>query len=88
MEASEGAQDENEDESGSGRERERGRRWRPVDEYIVGTGTGAGTETRALAEIGTEMRMGTEKGTMIGSRRAEKRRRSAINSTIVVVEAM
>ena len=38
-------------EVGTGREREQGRRWRPVDEHRVGTGTGAGTETREVADI-------------------------------------
>ena len=44
------------------------------------TGTGAGKETRAVAEMGT----GTITGTRIGSGRAEERQRSARNCTIVV----
>ena len=48
------------------------------------TGLGAGTETRAVAEIGTGRRMGTETETRIGSGRAEERRRSARNHTRVV----
>ena len=37
-----------------------------MDEHRMETGTGAGTETRAVAEMGT--------GTRIGSGRAEERR--------------
>ena len=48
----------------------------------MGTGTGAGKETRAVAERGTGTRMGT--GTRIGSGRAEERRRSARYRTKVV----
>ena len=59
--------------TGEGTGRERG--WRPVDELRMETGLGAGTETRAVAETGT----GTGMGTRTGSRRAEKRRRSARN---------
>ena len=51
-----------------------------MDEHRVGTGTGAGTETRAVAEMGT----GIGTGTRMGSRRAEERRRSARNRTRVV----
>ena len=47
----------NGDESGDvgerDHERERGRRWRPVDEHRMGTGTGAGTETRAVVGDGS-----------------------------------
>ena len=43
------------------------------------TGTRAGTETRAVAEMGTGTRMGTE--TRTGSGRAEERRKSATNRT-------
>ena len=60
----------------TGAETGRGRGWRPVDEHRMGTGTGAGTETRALAEMGTRTR--------IGSVSAEERRRSASNRTRVV----
>ena len=48
----------------------------------IGTGTGAGTETRAVMEMGTGTRMGTGTGTRMGtgtgtrtgSGRAEERR--------------
>ena len=55
-----------------------------MDEQRMGTGTGVGTETRAVAEMrrGTRMGMGTE--TRTGSGRAEGRRRSARNRTKVV----
>ena len=53
-------------EVGTGREREQGRRWRPVDERRMGTGTGAGMETRAVADVGTGTRMGM--GTGAGTR--------------------
>ena len=46
----------------------------------MGKGAGAGTETRAIVYT----RMGTGTGTRIGSGRAEKRRRSAINRTRLV----
>ena len=39
------------------------------------TGTGVGTETRAVAEMGTGTKIGT--GTRTGSGRVEKKRRSA-----------
>ena len=51
---------------------------------MMGTGTGAGTVTRAIVEIGMGTRMGTGTGTRIGSVRAEERRRSARNRTRVV----
>ena len=35
----------------TGREREQGREWKPVKEYRMKTGTGAGMETRAVADI-------------------------------------
>ena len=60
-----------------GRGRGRGRGWRPVDEHRMGTGT----EVRTVAEIRTGTRI---TGTRIGSGRAEERRRSASNRTIVV----
>ena len=69
-------------EAGTGRERRQG--WRPVEEHRMGTGTGAGTETRAVEEMGTRTRMGTGTKTRIGSGRAEERRRSARNRKIVV----
>ena len=53
---------------------ERGRGWRPVDKHMMETG--AGTETRVVAEIGT--------GTRTGSGRVEVRRRSARNRTRIV----
>ena len=46
----------------------------------MGTGTGAGTETREVTEMGTGRRIGTR----IGSGRAEERQRSARNRTRVV----
>ena len=55
-----------------------------MDEGRMGTGTGAGTETRAVAEMGTERKMGTGTGTRTGSWRVGKRRRSARNYTSVV----
>ena len=51
----------------------------------MGTGTGAGTETRARGDIGMGTRMGTETGARIGSGRVEERRRSARNRTRLVV---
>ena len=39
-------------------ERERG--WRPVEGHKMGTGMGAGAETRAVAEMGTGTRMGRD----------------------------
>ena len=48
------------------------------------TGTGAGAETRAVAEIGTGTRMGMETGMRTVSERARERRRSANNCTRVV----
>ena len=50
----------------------------------MGTGTGAGTETRAIVEMGMGTRLGTGTGTRIGSRRADERRRSARNRTRLV----
>ena len=50
----------------------------------MGTGTGVGMETRAVAEMGTGTRMGSGTGTRTGSERAEERRRSARNRTIIV----
>ena len=50
----------------------------------MGTGMEAGTETRAIAEMGKETRMGTGTGTRTGSWRAEERRRSASNRIRVV----
>ena len=41
------------------------------------TGTGVGTETRAVAEMGTGTRIGTGTGTRTGSGRVEEKRRSA-----------
>ena len=46
------------------------------------TETGAGTETRALAEMGT--RMGTGTGTRTGSGRVEERRKGARKRSRVV----
>ena len=63
---------------------EQGQGWRPVDEHRMGTRTGAGTETRAKVEIGMGTRIGTGKGTRIGSRRVHERRRSGRNRTRVV----
>ena len=70
-------------EAGTGREREQGRRWRPVDEHRVGTGTGVGTETRAVADMGTGTRMGTgtETGTKARLERVEERQRVARKCT-------
>ena len=48
------------------------------------TGTGAGTEARAVEEMGTGTRMGTEMGTRTGSWRVEEKLRSATNLTRVV----
>ena len=53
-----------------------------MDKHKMGTGTGAGTETRAVAEMGTGTRMG--KGTRIGSGREEERPRGARKRTRVV----
>ena len=85
VQANEGAQDgdENGSEDGMGREREWGKGWRPVDEHMIGTGTGAGTETRAVAKMRAGTRITTGTGTRKGSRRAEERRRSARNRTRV-----
>ena len=47
-----------------------------MDELRIRTGTGARTEARPVAEMGT--------GTRTGSRRAEERRRSARSRTRVV----
>ena len=66
--------------TGTEQGRERGRGWIPVEEHRMGTGT----ETRAVAEIGTGTRMGTGTGTRIGSGRAEEKRRSARDRTRVV----
>ena len=49
-----------------------------MDEYRIRTGTEAGTETRAVAEMGT----GT--GTRTGSGRVDERQRSTRNHTRVV----
>ena len=49
----------------------------------MGTGTGTGTEARTVAEMGTGTTI-TGMGTIIGSRRAEGRRKSARNHKIVV----
>ena len=68
----------------TGRGSERGRGWRLVDKHRIRTETGAGTERRAVVEKGTGMRMGTGTGTRTGSRRAEVRRVSSRNRTIVV----
>ena len=62
----------------TGREREREQGWRLVDEHKKGTGMGAGTEMRAVTELGT----GT--GTRTESGRVEKSLRRAINRTRVV----
>ena len=48
----------------------------------MGTGTGSGTETRAVAEMGKGA--GTRMGKTTGSERAEERRRSARNRTVAV----
>ena len=48
----------------------------------MGTGTGAGTEPRAIVKMGMGTIMGA--GTRIESGRAEKRRRSARNLTRLV----
>ena len=45
---------------------------------------GAGTETRAVTELGTGTRVGTGTGTRPGSGRVKKSRRSPINRTRVV----
>ena len=50
-----------------------------MDKHRMGTGTGAGTETRAVAEMGTGTRIGA--GTRTGSGRVEERRRSAKKRT-------
>ena len=63
------------DEPGTGagtrREREWGRRWKPVDEHRMETETRAGTETKAVAKMGTGTRieMGRERGRDRGRRR-------------------
>ena len=85
VEANEGAQeDDNGDGSGDGAERGRGREWRPVDEHAIGTGTEAGTETRAVVEVGTGTKMGTGTRTRTRSERAKERPRSARNRTRTV----
>ena len=70
--------------AGTGRERGPKRGWRPVNDHKMETGTEAGTETRAVAEMekGTRMRMGTRTRTGLG--RSEERRRSATKRTRVV----
>ena len=45
----------------------------------MGTETGAGTETRAVTKMGTEMVMGTGAGTRTGLGRVEEKRRRARN---------
>ena len=50
----------------------------------MGTGTGAGTVTRAVAEMGTGTKMEMGTGTRMGSERAEERQKSARNHTRVV----
>ena len=50
----------------------------------MGTGTGAKTETRAVAERGTGARIGTGTGTRTGSERAEERQIHSRNRTSVV----
>ena len=72
--------------AGTGRERAEGLGCRPVDEHRMGTGTGARTKMRAVAEMesGTRMGTGTETGMRTGSGRAEERQRSARNRTRVV----
>ena len=50
-----------------------------MDEHRMGTGTGAGTKTRVVAEMTTDTRMGTGTGTWTGGRRAEEKRASARN---------
>ena len=54
-----------------------------MDKHRVGTGTGAGTETRAVAdmETGTRIGMGTETGTKAGLGRVDERRRVARKCT-------
>ena len=46
-------------------------------DHRVETGTGAGTETRAVSRMRMETRIGTETGTRAESGRAEERGRSA-----------
>ena len=70
--------------AGTGRERELEREWRLVDEHKIGTRTEAGTETRAVAEMGKGTRTGTGTGMKTRSERVEERRRSAKTSTRVV----
>ena len=57
----------------TGREQEHGRGWRPVNEHRMEMGTGAGTETREVAEMRTGTKMGTGTGTRIGLWRLEER---------------
>ena len=45
---------------------------------------GAGTKTRAVAEMGTGTRIGTGTGTRAGTGRSKERRRSASDRTRVV----
>ena len=73
MQTNGGTRDGNEVGSGDGARTGTGQRWKPVDEHRMGTGTGAGTETRAIAEMGTGTRMETGMGTRTGSGKAEER---------------
>ena len=50
----------------------------------MGTGTGAGMETRAVAEMGTGAKMGTWMGMETGSERVEATLKRARNRTRVV----
>ena len=50
---------------------ERGRGWRLVDEHRMGTGTGAGMETRVVVEMGTGTKMRTWMKMGTGSDRVE-----------------
>ena len=55
-----------------------------MDEHRMEMETGAGTETREVAEMRTRTKMGTGTGTRIGSWRLEERRRSSRSRTRVV----
>ena len=50
----------------------------------MGTGMGAGAETRAVAEMGTGTRVEIKTETRTGSGRVEERRTSAKKRTIIV----
>ena len=68
--------------AGAEREPEWERGWRPIDEHKMGTGTEAGTKSRAVAETGTGTGTGKEMRTVSG--RAEERRRTERNRTRIV----